>query len=609
MATRSLGLALSGVLVTCAIGLSPLPVQAQVPTRWVFAGELQEAGAPVQRIVDIDIELFESATEGEAVYLERHRGISVEGGLFNLEIGAEVPVLPSLLSGNPLWLSVTVDGDALSPRLPIGSVPYAHRASLADSSANNDGIAVGGTAVIDEEGNWVGAPIGPDGIDLGGFTPSETEDLVDALRSYVEAAETANTMLVEQIVALEDALELAQERLDGAELFVGPLSILTEGVSREGDDLIFDGMNVYIQSGFGQTFHSADLDTPGSPNGHGNLVIGYDEQDGRGDERPGGSHNLVIGPGHRYLGLGGILLGRANTTTGVGGLAHGTRNELSGDYAAAIGGSDNTVAGVGAAAIGGSAADAVESGCVVVGGERGSCQGVDSAVVGGQLAQATGVRAVTVAGAGTVASGEGSVAIGGETNTASGAHSVTVGGRDNAALGALATAIGGLGNDAIGERAVTVGGSSNRAEGDWSAALGGGGGFDDPNVVEGEYAVILGGGNSRATGTNSLVVGGDRGLASGLASAVFGGMDNVASGDRAVVVGGSRNLASGGLATAVGGTDNESGGSATTIVGGSANRTCLALTTVVGGTARSAETFASVCVPASSCPDSGVFCP
>lgn len=609
MTPKRLGAALRGLLAMWVLGLSPTSAQAQVTTRWVFAGELQEGGAPVQRVVDIDIELFTSETEGEAIYLERHRGVSVEGGLFNLEIGSEEPVLPRLVSGDPLWLSVTVDGDALEPRLPIGSVPYAHRASLADSSANTDGISVAGNHVVDEEGNWVGAPIGPDGIDLGGFTPSETEDLVAALRADVEAAETSNSLLVEQIAALETALALAQEQLDGTELFLGPLLTLTEGVSRDGNDLIFDGMNIYIQSGDGRTFHSADLDAPGSPNGHGNLVIGYDEQDGRGDDSPNGSHNLVIGPGHRYLGFGGVVLGRANTTTGVGGFAHGARNEVSGAYAAAIGGSDNTVAGVGAAAIGGSRGDALATGCVVVGGEMGSCEGADSASVGGQGARATGSLAVIVAGQGSLASGERAVAIGGENNIASGELSVAVGGSANGAIGALTTAIGGLGNDAIGARAVTVGGRSNQAEGGWSAALGGGGGFEDPNVVEGEYAVILGGGHSRATGANSLVVGGDRGLASGVASAVFGGMDNIAAGERSVVVGGSRNLASGAMATAVGGTDNESGGSATTVIGGSSNRTCLALTTVVGATARSAETFASVCVPTSSCPDAGVFCP
>ena len=88
-------------------------------------------------------------------------------------------------------------------------------------------------------------------------------------------------------------------------------------LSYSGDEVTFDGCNVYVQSGTGST--------NGSVNGLGNLIVGYDEDDG-GDSKTG-SHNLVVGRYHSY--------------TSYGGLLGGYDNAVSGAYASASGGAGN----------------------------------------------------------------------------------------------------------------------------------------------------------------------------------------------------------------------------------------------------------------------------
>ena len=100
----------------------------------------------------------------------------------------------------------------------------------------------------------------------------------------------------------------------------------TNGFYRVGDEFYFNGVNVNIRSGQGGTF-GEDYNSvlfPGTPNGLGNLVVGYNE--GAGFERSG-SHNLVVGPYHSYEGHGGLVSGAFNTLRGegnsvLGGYAH-----------------------------------------------------------------------------------------------------------------------------------------------------------------------------------------------------------------------------------------------------------------------------------------------
>ena len=107
-----------------------------------------------------------------------------------------------------------------------------------------------------------------------------------------------------------------------------------------GPHIIITGANLHIRSGEGVT--------DGANTGVGNLVIGYNEVLGWGLDAGDrdGTHNLIVGPGHKYLSFGGFLAGYKNTTSGnYASVSGGWDNTASGDYASVSGGLSNTASG------------------------------------------------------------------------------------------------------------------------------------------------------------------------------------------------------------------------------------------------------------------------
>ncbi|MCP4804021.1 MAG: hypothetical protein GY913_19380 [Proteobacteria bacterium] len=92
------------------------------------------------------------------------------------------------------------------------------------------------------------------------------------------------------------------------------------------------GANVFVQSGAGSTMDAGS--------GLGNLIVGYDESDG--PDKKLGSHNLIVGPGHRYDGAGMIVAGCDNVAETESVVVAGTRNDVFAPFSAVLGGQDNT---------------------------------------------------------------------------------------------------------------------------------------------------------------------------------------------------------------------------------------------------------------------------
>ncbi|KAB2896188.1 MAG: hypothetical protein F9K40_14980, partial [Kofleriaceae bacterium] len=72
--------------------------------------------------------LYTAATGGDLRWEENHGAVSIDDGLVHVGLGAITPLTITVLSGAPLWVEVELDGVAMSPRLPLRSVPYAVRA-------------------------------------------------------------------------------------------------------------------------------------------------------------------------------------------------------------------------------------------------------------------------------------------------------------------------------------------------------------------------------------------------------------------------------------------------------------------------------------------------
>jgi len=180
--------------------------------------------------------------------------------------------------------------------------------------------------------------------------------------------------------------------------------------------------NLHIRDGSGGT--------DGSTNGLGNLIIGYDEDDGADDKS--GSHNIILGEDHSYSGYGGIVSGHNNT--------------ISGRDASAIGGQTNTVTGDNAVTIGGQTTLVDGWSAAALGGTGNIASGLTAAIVGGQDNEALSSQSVVVAGRENISDGGSALIAGGEDNFTDASRGTVIGGRENYAGGNYSLVVGGSGN-------------------------------------------------------------------------------------------------------------------------------------------------------------------
>jgi len=115
------------------------------------------------------------------------------------------------------------------------------------------------------------------------------------------------------VTAQITALQSAVANLTGR---VVELEAKLAHVTASGNDIVISGANLYVNDGSGGT--------DGPVNGLGNVVIGYNELRGSGDDRSG-SHNLVVGSKNNYSSYGGLVGGQeAQTSTPFSIATHGT---------------------------------------------------------------------------------------------------------------------------------------------------------------------------------------------------------------------------------------------------------------------------------------------
>jgi hypothetical protein len=227
-----------------------------------------------------------------------------------------------------------------------------------------------------------------------GSHPSDSAD-VAALESRVAALEAAGpgtggsevAALVARVAALEATLA---------------------GVSHvdfQGHPTIrFSGVNVQVVDG-------QDQSTDGGTNGRGNLIIGWNENDG--DARTG-SHNLVVGPRHSYVSYGGLIAGYDNATTlDYASVTGGNGNVASGRFSSVTGGIDNSASGYYAS---------------VTGGNGNTASGYYTAVTGGGDNTANNYYAAVTGGMNNTVTSVGGLVSGGNYNTVSGSFDSVAGG-------------------------------------------------------------------------------------------------------------------------------------------------------------------------------------
>jgi len=154
---------------------------------------------------------------------------------------------------------------------------------------------------------------------------------------------------------------------------VDALQAMLSGVSRNGDILLFDGMNLQLVNGEGST---------ATTNGVGNLIIGYNE-DATTAARTG-SHYLVVGRSNDWTSYGGIVAGQGNHAAGpFATLTGGADGTASGVSSSVSGGHDNTASGVFSSVSGGSANTASDGSTSISGGHSNLADKYRASVSGG----------------------------------------------------------------------------------------------------------------------------------------------------------------------------------------------------------------------------------
>lgn len=121
---------LRSLAICFALAFAATSAEAAVPGRVTFTARLVDNGAPVTGAIQVKLDLFRAQTGGTSVWTESHT-TTASDGLVSIGMGEQLPFDPVVLDG-ALFLEVTVGSTVLSPRLAIGSVPYALRADSAD---------------------------------------------------------------------------------------------------------------------------------------------------------------------------------------------------------------------------------------------------------------------------------------------------------------------------------------------------------------------------------------------------------------------------------------------------------------------------------------------
>ena len=94
--------------------------------------------------MNIVVRAFDAATAGTQLYSESHNAVTIDEGVFTLELGAGATPAGTFdaatFANNNIWLELEIGGEAQVPRQAFLSVPYALVSESADNAAQLDGV-------------------------------------------------------------------------------------------------------------------------------------------------------------------------------------------------------------------------------------------------------------------------------------------------------------------------------------------------------------------------------------------------------------------------------------------------------------------------------------
>ncbi len=141
---------------------------ARVPGQLRHQGRLlNDQGEPATGTKSLEFGIYDAQTGGAILWESGEYEIEPgEGGFYAVTIGSvSNPIDAGVLEGGERWLQVTIDGTALTPRMPLETAPYAALAGKAESVADGtvDRDALGNGFAVD----WERLSGVPEGLDDG----------------------------------------------------------------------------------------------------------------------------------------------------------------------------------------------------------------------------------------------------------------------------------------------------------------------------------------------------------------------------------------------------------------------------------------------------------
>ncbi len=202
------------------------------------------------------------------------------------------------------------------------------------------------------------------------------DDKLAVLEQRMSNLETENEVLRNQVQSLEGLVAELQTGLNAEIERTESLESLLVHFSRDGNDIMINGANLHIVNGTGSTYFS--------PNGLGNVIIGYNENREDDPNVRSGSHMLVVGKENNYTSSGGIVAGQHNSTDGFSAsIVGGLNNTASEDFSTVCGGQWNTASADFSSVGGGLGNTASGSFSTVSGGQYTTCSDWYSWCAGG----------------------------------------------------------------------------------------------------------------------------------------------------------------------------------------------------------------------------------
>ena len=154
-----------------------------VPLQLTQQGRMIDStGSAITGLHILTFRVYDDVSTGNMLW-EDYMTADFVNGYYAAVLGADVqnnPLDSSVLSLYPLYLEIQLDNNSpLSPRTEISSAPYAQIAGIAESveggTVDASEISIGGNAVIDSTGLWVGQPLTVDWANVQNI-PSDIAD-------------------------------------------------------------------------------------------------------------------------------------------------------------------------------------------------------------------------------------------------------------------------------------------------------------------------------------------------------------------------------------------------------------------------------------------------